>query len=155
MAIQSVSPVSFKGNSNVQSNQRPKGGAGKAAVSYFIPGLGEFLDGRNKEGAFFLGSRLGVGVLGGLASRNIVKSATDNVSEFVGNAMKQLDNDVESFDYGNLIKGTINSYVDAFKANKVSSALYFTAFAAGMGLAIANIVDAYKGGKDNKVDVEA
>ncbi len=155
MAIQSVSPVSFKGNNNVQSNQRPKGGAGKAAVSCFIPGLGEFLDGRNKEGAFFLGSRLGVSVLGGLASRNIIRSATDNLSEFVGNAMRQIDTDVESFDYGNLIKGTINSYTEAFKANKVSSALYLTAAAAGTGLAIANIVDAYKGGKDNKVDVEA
>ena len=125
MSISSVSSVSFKGNS--QSTQRPKGGAGKAAITWFIPGLGEFLDGRNKEGALFLGSRLGVGALTGVL-------------------------------YTGFAKNILNAFANgasSFKGDKIIPAAITLLGLTSFGLAIANTVDAYKGGSDKKIDKQA
>ena len=126
MSISSVSSVSFKGNENT-TVQRQKGGAGKAVASFFIPGLGEFLDSRNKEGAIFLGSRLGTGILAGALRIKLVK-----------NACEAVENNVST------IKG--------YKLLNVAIGLLGLA---SFGLTIANIVDAYKGGSDKKVDQNA
>ena len=125
MAISSISAVSFKGAENTVQNK--KGGAGKAVVSWFIPGLGEFLDGRNKEGAIFLGTRLGVGTLMSILCSQESK-----------NTYNALRNDI-----------------DNIKGSKILTAAIGILGLASLGLAIANTVDAYKGGSDNKLDTQA
>ena len=65
MSVNQVSPI----NTNIQQ-QRKTGGAGKAIASAFIPGIGEFLDDRNKEGAFFLGTRIGTSIITSKINKN-------------------------------------------------------------------------------------
>jgi hypothetical protein len=67
MQVSAISSgMAFRG-----SEEKPKGGGGKAVASAIIPGLGQFCDGRNKDGAKFLLGSIGLGigskVLGGLA----------------------------------------------------------------------------------------
>lgn len=97
MAIQSISNVSFRANEPVKTenketkvqetsiqtdkkiqdkddNVKLTGGFGKAVASFFIPGLGQLLDDRKKEGFLFLGSGLALDILGGHYSiKNIQK----------------------------------------------------------------------------------
>ena len=60
-----VSPVNFAGNID---QPKQKGGAVKAVASAFVPGLGQFLDGRNKDGAKYLGASVGLGAASTLVS---------------------------------------------------------------------------------------
>ncbi len=134
MNIQTVSNYSFRGQSAAQTNQKPKGGAGKAVASFFIPGLGEFLDGRNKEGAMFLGSRLAVsGVSLALGS----KIAKDTFTT----AANGLD--------GKDVAENVSQLAKTSKAAKFAVPILSLA---SLGLTIANVVDAYKGGHSEKAD---
>lgn len=48
-------------------DERKTGGAGKAWCSTFVPGLGQFLDGRNSAGAGFMAGEIGLaGITSGL-----------------------------------------------------------------------------------------
>ena len=117
----SVNGVGVNPNVNYpQTEQKQKGGAFKAVASTFIPGLGQFCDGRGKAGALFLGGT----VAASLGSRALAISS-------------------------------LNSMAPVEKAGEVilkspGKAKYFGALALGLaatGLWIANIVDAYNGGK--------
>lgn len=113
-SVQSYQPA------NVQPTKKT-GGVGKAAVSYFIPGLGEFMDGRKKEGAFYLGSRVGVGLAAGALSYSINKDTFQALAE---------------------------DTIPVVKKHKLAGAAALSIL--GLGLAIANVVDAYKGAKTDK-----
>ena len=106
--------VSFSGNNTTP--EKKTGGSGKAWASAFIPGLGQFLDGRNKEGAGYIigGTALSIG--GVALGNSIGKDIADKI----------LDPSVV------LKKGKL------FGAAALSLA--------GTALWIANVVDAYKGG---------
>ena len=67
MAVSSVSNVqntfnnssiAFKGKKN--NDEKLTGGAGKAVASFFIPGLGQLLDGRKKAAAGIFGSYIAI-----------------------------------------------------------------------------------------------
>ena len=67
MAVSSVSnvqntfnnsSVAFKGKKN--NDEKLTGGAGKAVASFFIPGLGQLLDGRKKAAAGVFGSYVAI-----------------------------------------------------------------------------------------------
>ena len=121
MAVNSVQPV------NVQTapQQKQTGGAAKAVASYFVPGLGEFLDGRNKSGAFFFAARTGVALASAGIGAGMMRDMTNSM----------LQEDV---------------FIPTVKKNKT---LALGALGiAGMGLAIANIVNAYKGEKTPKAE---
>ena len=124
MPVQALPSVSFKGNA--RNYERSKGGAGKAAASLLIPGLGEFLDGRNRQGAIFLGSRLGVALTS-------VALSIRNSNNFFNAFLKE-------------------NYEEAIKNSSKYAAPIFALGLAGTGLMIANVVDAYKGGSDKKLD---
>ena len=108
---------------SVVAPQRQTGGAGKAIASAFIPGLGQFCDGRNKEGAKFMGASVACG-LGSLVLKN---SLARDMLEISRDAAK-----VSS------LKGS----------SKFKIAGLLVLGLATTGLWIANIVDAYKGGKN-------
>lgn len=120
-----VSPVNFAGNTE-QTKQ--KGGAGKAVASAFIPGLGQFLDGRTKDGAKYLGGSVGLGAASTLVSVSMLRKAAQ--------AAEALEEGAET-----LPKTPVGKFV----------ALGLMGLAT-TGLWIANIVDAYKGGKNAKSD---
>ncbi len=117
----SVNGVGVNPNVNYpQTEQKQKGGAFKAVASTFIPGLGQFCDGRGKAGALFLGGT----VAASLGSRALAISSLNSMApvEKVGEV---------------ILKSS-------------GKAKYFGALALGLaatGLWIANIVDAYNGGK--------
>jgi hypothetical protein len=48
-------------------SEKKKGGAAPAVASAFLPGLGQFIDGRNKEGCKYLFGTMGLSVLSWLA----------------------------------------------------------------------------------------
>ena len=104
------------------------GGVGKGVASAFVPGLGQFCDGRNKEGAAYLGTSaaiaLGANALGKSISKDMFQ-ATQAATQNSG------------FDVSKYLKG-LSKY-------KMWGALALGL--AGTGVWIANIVDAYKGGK--------
>lgn len=106
------------------------GGAGKAWASAFVPGLGQFLDGRNKEGAIYMGadfaSAIGTFALGHSITKDFFQAAE--------NAME-----ADGFD--------VSKYLSKLPKGKMIAGLIL-----GIGttaLWIANIVDAYKGKKNN------
>ena len=117
-----VSPVNFAGNID---QPKQKGGAVKAVASAFVPGLGQFLDGRNKDGAKYLGASVGLGAASTLVSVSMLRKAS-----------QALEEGAET-----LPKTPVGKFV----------ALGLMGLA-GTGLWIANIVDAYKGGKNAKSD---
>ena len=117
-----VSPVNFAGNID---QPKQKGGAVKAVASAFVPGLGQFLDGRNKDGAKYLGASVGLGAASTLVSVSMLRKAS-----------QALEEGAET-----LPKTPVGKFV----------ALGLMGLAA-TGLWIANIVDAYKGGKNAKSD---
>jgi len=102
------------------SQQRRTGGAGKAIASAFIPGIGEFLNDRNKEGAFFLGTRIGASIITNKISKSILNDIAKTQQENVAIKLSPLKK------YASIVMPFV-----------------------ALGLAIANIVDAYKG-KQNK-----
>lgn len=111
-----VSPVNFAGNID---QPKQKGGAVKAVASAFVPGLGQFLDGRNKDGAKYLGASVGLGAASTLVSVSML-----------------LEEGAET-----LPKTPVGKFVALGLMGLAST-----------GLWIANIVDAYKGGKNAKAD---
>ena len=72
-----TSSVNFKGE------EKKTGGAGRAWCSVFIPGLGQFLDGRSGAGAAFMGSNVALNVAGGVGVYQILKSMSNNVKPSV------------------------------------------------------------------------
>ena len=114
----------------VQPQLKQTGGAGKAVASGFIPGLGQLCDGRTKEGLGYMGANLGLIAGSSLLGRSIGK----DIVEISSKAAKSAGN----FDVSKcLIKG-------APKAKLVAACLLPVA---GFALWVANVVDAYKGGK--------
>lgn len=111
MSVNSVNAA----NPVVQENK--KGGGGKAFASAIIPGLGQFMDGRNRAGAAYLGTMAGAGIGINLLSGSIMKDAFTAASET-----------------------TLN------KQNAKAFGIFGLAIAS-FAVWIANIVDAYKGGK--------
>lgn len=117
-----VSPVNFAGNID---QPKQKGGAVKAVASAFVPGLGQFLDGRNKDGAKYLGASVGLGAASTLVSVSMLRKAS-----------QALEQGAET-----LPKTPVGKFVALGLMGLAST-----------GLWIANIVDAYKGGKNAKSD---
>lgn len=117
-----VSPVNFAGNID---QPKQKGGAVKAVASAFVPGLGQFLDGRNKDGAKYLGASVGLGAASTLVSVSMLRKAS-----------QALEEGAET-----LPKTPVGKFVALGLMGLAST-----------GLWIANIVDAYKGGKNAKSD---
>lgn len=117
-----VSPVNFAGNID---QPKQKGGAVKAVASAFVPGLGQFLDGRNKDGAKYLGASVGLGAASTLVSVSMLRKAS-----------QALEQGAETLP----------------KTPVVKIAALGLMGLASTGLWIANIVDAYKGGKNAKAD---
>ena len=74
MSISAVNSISFKGNTQpAQTTQtvqqeRKVGGVAPAVGSFFIPGLGQFMNGDNKAGFKFLGGQIGLGAITGLSA---------------------------------------------------------------------------------------
>lgn len=97
----------------------------QAIASTFIPGLGQFCDGRYKSGALFLGGT----VAGTIGTRALALSALNSLAKTAGTA-------------GNVMIKTGGK-------GKMIGALALGAATAALG--IANIVDAYKGG-NSKVE---
>ena len=61
MSISTINSISFKGNSQqTNSNQKAKktGGIVPAVGSFFIPGLGQFINGNNEAGFKFLAKHI-------------------------------------------------------------------------------------------------
>lgn len=114
MSVNAVGPA-------VVAPERKTGGGGKGIASAFIPGLGQFVDGRTKQGALFLGGTVAAGAANGLLSRSIMKDAFTAVE-----------------------KGGEAAMSKGGKAKLIGLAALGIAAA---GLYIANIVDAYKGDK--------
>jgi len=110
--------TAFKGELN--SKGKKTGGSGKAWCSAAIPGLGQFLDGRNKEGGIFLGTFLGLKAISFLRSKNL---------------------------YSAILKQDITGAETALKklTTKGNLALSVVLSLAGLGMWVTNIVDAYKG----------
>lgn len=122
--------VAFKG----RDTERKTGGAGKAFASAIIPGLGQFCDGRNKAGAFFLVGNLGL------------KAALIGLGlSFLKSAAKFAEKAESSIEAGKvpMPKGSIGKAI-----------AMCTVSLAATGLWIADIVDAYKGGKKHKIKQE-
>lgn len=105
-----------------QVQQKKKGGAGKAVASAFIPGLGQFCDGRNKAGLASLGGVVGAGIGSRLLSVSYLNGLIKDVEKSGEKAV--------------VSGGTKAKFYGAIALGLASGALY-----------IANIVDAYKGGK--------
>lgn len=112
-----VSPVNFAGTIE---QPKQKGGAVKAVASAFIPGLGQFMDGRNKDGAKYLGGAVGLSTASSLVGISIARKAA-----------KAIEQGAECLPKTPVAKVAAIALMGL----------------AGTGLWIANIVDAYKGGK--------
>jgi len=110
--------TAFKGELN--SKGKKTGGAGKAWCSAAIPGLGQFLDGRNKEGGIFLGTFLGLNAIRFLQSKNLYSAMWKQDITGAETALKKLHTK------GNLALSGLLGIV-------------------GLGMWVTNIVDAYKG----------
>jgi|GEM_PF-1920837 len=123
--------TAFNGEPN--SKGKKTGGAGKAWCSVAIPGLGQFLDGRNKEGAWYLGGSLGLGAATAATAIAFIKAAEKNVSRI------SLENPELILRDKSVRKAGVAGAVGL-------SVLYL----ANIGLRIANIVDAYKGNRAPK-----
>lgn len=126
MQVGAVSNVAFQGAVNEKGKKT--GGAGKAVASYFIPGLGQFIDGRNKEGAKFLGATLGLGAIGMFLQKDILKAS---------------------------LKGNIEGMMEAslkFTESKTKMAAVLGVGVLALGVKIADMVNAYKGNKEPKAE---
>lgn len=120
MSVNSITP----GAAPVQSTKK-SGGAGKAVASAFVPGLGQFCDGRIGDGFGYL-----------LGTAGVLYTGVSLIKENRAAAEKAIDSVVFSNKptamriLANLPKG---------------SKLGLAALAVGVGVWVRNIVDAYKG----------
>lgn len=109
-------------------HEKKSGGAGKAWCSTFIPGLGQFLDGRNAAGAFYMGAETMLLGTAAALSFNLGKAVEKGI-----NAKNE-----------KLIEEVISKRSTLFKSlGVVASSLGFGA------LRLADIVSAYKGRKED------
>ena len=115
--------------------QKTTGKGGKAFASDLLPGLGQFTDGRKKEGVRYLVGTAGLYTLGAASVWKYMK----DVREAMRKVPFGLSNSIE--------------LENAAAKSVKKGGLYFgiTAMLISAGLWIANIVDAYKGGKKNVV----
>lgn len=118
-----VSPININ-NSTFQSKRKDNTGGASKAFASIIPGLGQFLDGRNKEGALFLGGFAGLGMLNYLT----IKDYNTEILKAGKDAEK------------------IKSAYTKFLESKKSVASYILGIAV-TALWIVNIADAYRGNK--------
>ena len=122
--------------------QNKAGGGGKAVASAFCPGLGQFMDGRNKEGALYLAGAVG----SASAGRALLSKADKDVFEAVSEASRKAfeickpGSDVWELS-DKMEKEALKNVKKGGRYAGICLGLL------GMGLWIANIVDAYKGGK--------
>ena len=121
--------------------QEKAGGRGKAVASAFIPGLGQFCDGRNKEGALYLVGTAGSTLTGAALVSKYLKDVFEAQSKASRKAF-EISKPGEFLDLANKMKK------EAVK-NLKKGGIYAACALAVLGsvLWIANIVDAYKGGK--------
>lgn len=123
MSVQAVNA-----NAVSQQQQKKTGGSGKAWASVFIPGLGQFLDGRNAAGAGYMGAGIATGIGSYALQTSLVKDIFKASSDAVDGA---------AFD--------VTKYLSKIPKGKLYGAMALGL--AATGLWVANIVDAYKGDK--------
>jgi len=141
------------------------GGAGKAVASALVPGLGQFLDGRNKEGAGYLLGASGLS-FGGLAlvnkyNNDVFEATTKASREIFDAASKASSEALHTFEHAkgaNFIEyakkmekeATKNMITPEAAAKAVKKGGKYAGIALwviGSALWLAGVVDAYKGGK--------
>lgn len=113
------------GEYEAESKENKKRHGGKAVASSFIPGLGQFCDGRIKAGLGFLAGAIGLGVLSRLSTKPMLKE----LKNFEKAAME----------------------LKELPAIKIGASKMLAPMIIGLGstgLWIANVVDAYKGRKE-------
>lgn len=120
MAVEAV-------GTNVVVPQRKTGGGGKAFASAIIPGLGQFLDGRSAAGTGYLGASVATVLAAGALNKSIQKDIFQNFDKIPN----------EKVNINNILKAVSKRKVYGFRALAIGA----------LALFIANIVDAYKGGK--------
>ena len=122
------------------------GGAGKAVASAIIPGSGQLIDGRVGAGLGFLGGATGIATARYFLEKDAVK-----VSGRFGRSLgvKLAEKAIKPKEAIKKIFGASHKLMQ--KAFKNASVLKKTAMIAlplaALGLYVANIVDAYEGGK--------
>ena len=126
----------MKGNINMSVDST--GGAGKAVASAFIPGLGQFCDGRNKAGAGYMASNVALNVGTMAAGYAIAKDVVKLSEKAVAKGVK------EPQEFSAMAKEFVGSLS---KAGKAKYAALIALPVISTGLWIANIVDAYKGNR--------
>lgn len=123
-----VTPQAFSGKPEDGS-----GGSGKAWASVVIPGLGQFLDGRNMAGTGFLGGSIATIVLRKSLSRDTDKTLNKELFE-------------------GLKKGNLDKFAKASedwqKSSKASGVRWL--MLAQAVLYVVSIIDAYRGDKHKK-----
>ena len=119
---------------NFKGTQTPKetGGGGKMLASFFVPGLGQFLDGRKKAGTGYMGAYFGTATVAGTLAYSLGKQA-----------MKLAD----KLDTKTLEESMEHVIENMPKKGKLKIAGIMVAGLATSIIYIANLVDAYKGGK--------
>lgn len=131
---------SFRGK-----NDDETGGGGKAVASFFIPGLGQFLDGRTAAGAGFLGGSIALQLI----KFPLLKEYNRAVKE-ESNAAFPKDVKINSFgDFFKRSKAPLKSpkVLEAMKTSKYKKAKMLGWGA--LALWVVGIIDAYKGDRSN------
>lgn len=138
----------------VAQPQRQAGGKGRAWASAFIPGLGQFLDGRKGAGAGYMAANSAVNIgfltLAGSLDKDTFKyikvAAGGKTAGDVVESIRSLSKiNVNNVKIGK-VAGNIAEFLHFLPKGKVCGLMALGS--ASMILAIANIVDAYKGGKE-------
>ena len=122
---------------SVQPQVKQTGGTGKAVASGFIPGLGQFCDGRNKEGLAYLGAAVGTQVAG----YALAKKISNHMLKVVEQTMRANPN-VNPAEIVSKASQAIGEFAKKSKLGAIATVLLPLA---GFGIWIANIADAYKG----------
>lgn len=120
-----IAPITVNNQAFKGRNNDGTGGGGKALASAVVPGLGQFFDGRNDKGFAFLGGMIGLNALSMYVNKDMYKPLFD------GNMEKYLK---------------VLPKVYEKKGQFGKNALIGFAL---MGLWLANIVDAYRGSKND------
>lgn len=112
-----VSPIkSSTFNFKANENEKRKGGGDKAIASAFIPGLGQFCDGRNKAGFGFLLGDLGLKIVtlgsAGLIVLQIMGETKKTVAPIIGVTAAGLAT------WGLWITNIVNAYKGGFKKSE-------------------------------------
>ena len=124
---------------SVQPQVKQTGGAGKAVASAFIPGLGQFCDGRTKEGLTYLGAAVGTQVASYALGKCISKDMLKTVEQ-----MLEANPNVNPTEMMSKASHAIRDFAAKSKLRAAAVVLLPLAW---LGAWIANIADAYKGDK--------